>query len=468
MNRAIRGVSLLVGLMFLALMANATIGYLVRTESLLNDDRNVRVRDEQFGGPRGTILAANTPIAENVETGTLPYAYQRSYLNGPLYAPVTGYYSYIYGRSGLEQHYNAELTGHADSQFLRRMIDTLTGTQTQGGQLQTTIQPRIQQAAWDALGGRDGAVVAIDYSTGAVLGWVSSPSYDPAALSGLDFPAVESAWNGYANDPSQPMLDRATQEVYPPGSTFKMVVAAAALENGYSADQMIDTPEELPLPGTTISLPNEAACGNTQQSLSNAFTLSCNTTFANIALDLGEDTVASQANKFGFGTELGADFSSAASYFPTGMDQAQLAMSSIGQFDVAATPLQMAMVAGAFANDGVVMSPYVVQEVRDTNQMILANHHPTSLGEAVSPTTAATMQQMMTNVVTSGTGTAAQVPGLTIAGKTGTAETASGVEPYSWFAGYCAENKVALGVFLADPQGGVAAQTAGQIFGAIA
>lgn len=467
MNRAIRGVSLLVGLMFLALMANATAGYLVRTEELLNDDRNVRVRDEQFGGPRGTILAANTPIAENVETGTLPYAFQRNYLNGPLYAPVTGYYSYIYGRTGLEDRFNAELTGQADSQFIPRMMTIFTGEQTQGGQIQTTIQPRIQQAAWDALGGREGAVIALDYTTGAVLAWVSSPSYDPGQLSGLDFDASRLAWEAYISDASQPLRNRATQEIYPPGSTFKMVVAAAALENGYTPDQMIDTPAELPLPNSSVSLPNEANCGNTQQTLENAFTLSCNTTFANIGMNLGAETVANQAARFGFGTNLGDDFYASSSVFPQNVDPAQLAMSSIGQYEVAATPLQMAVVAGSLANGGVVMSPYVVQEIRDTNQQILSSHSPHQLGQAVSTTTAATMQQMMTSVVTSGTGIAAQVAGMTIAGKTGTAETAEGVEPYSWFAGYCSDNRVALAVFLAEPQGQVAAQAAGQVFGAI-
>lgn len=255
MNKSIRGVAIVTILMFLALLINATVGYWVRADELNNNPRNTRVQDEQFGAPRGPILAANTPIADSVETGTRPYANQRQYLDGPLYAPITGYYSYIFGRSGLEALYNAELVGQADSQFTQRIVDTLSGRAPQGGQIQTTIQPRAQQAAWDALGDREGAVVAIDFTTGAVLAWVSRPSFDPSTLASLDFPATQQAWDQLNTDPASPMSDRATKEIFAPGSVFKLVVAAAALDHGYAPQTMIDTPQELPLPGTLITLP---------------------------------------------------------------------------------------------------------------------------------------------------------------------------------------------------------------------
>lgn len=454
MNRSIRGVALFAGLMFLALMLNATVGYWARTDSLVDDPRNVRVRDAQFGGARGPILASNTPIAQNVETGTRPYAYQRQYLNGPLYAPVTGYYSYTYGRTGLEQQFNAELIGQSDAQFTQRIVDALAGREPLGGQVQTTIQPRAQQAAWDALAGREGAVVAIDYTTGAILAWVSTPSYDPAPLASLDFAATQQVWEQLMADPSRPMNDRATQEIYAPGSTFKLVVAAAALANGYTPDTMVDTPAALPLPGTTIELPNLAACGNTQKSLDEALTLSCNTTFANIALDLGAEKIQRQAAAFGFGTPLGFDLTSATSVFPAEVDQAQLAMSAIGQFEVAATPLQMALVAGAIANQGVVMEPYVVQEVRSANQRVLISHQPNEQGRAMPAADAAVLAEMMTHVVSSGTGTEAQIAGVTVGGKTGTAETLPGAASHSWFTGFAAEKNVAVAVFLAEERAG--------------
>lgn len=453
MNRSIRGVALVAGLMFLALLINVTVSYLARSEFLLNYPSNNRVRDEQFGSPRGPILVGNTPVVQNVPTNTHPYAYQREYLNGPLYAPVTGYYSYIYGRTGLEQLYNAELVGQSDAQFAGRILDILAGHQVAGGQVQTTIQPHAQQAAWDALAGREGAAVAIDYTTGAVLAWVSTPSYDPAPLASTDFAASQRAWDQFMADPGQPMNDRAMQEIHAPGSTFKLVVAAAALANGYTPETMIDTPAELPLPGSSRTLPNLADCGNGQQSLDHALTLSCNTTFANIALGLGADKIRAQAQAFGFDDSFGGDIGSAVSTFPADPDGAQLAMSAIGQFEVAATPLQMAVLAGGIANNGKVMSPYVVQEVRDANQRVLSSHQPSSRGQAMPAANASVLQQMMVHVVQSGTATDVQIDGLTIGGKTGTAETLPQAASHSWFTGYAAEKHVAVAVYLADPQG---------------
>lgn len=449
MNKSIRGVAVFIGVMFLALLVNVTAGYWIRSDELNEDARNTRVRDEQFGGPRGPILAANTPIVQSVETGTLPYAYQREYLDGPLYAPFTGYYSYIYGRSGLEARFNAELAGTADSQFMQRILDTLAGSTPSGAQLLTTIQPKLQQAAWDALGGQEGGAIAIDYQTGAVLAWVSTPSYDVAELASLDFPATQEAWEQFTADGSTVMNDRATQEINAPGSTFKLVVAAAALANGYTAGSVIDTPAALPLPESTHQLTNLAACGNTTKTLDQALTLSCNTTFANIGMALGQDIVDAQAQAFGFGSSLGDGFSSAASVFPTGMSQAELAMASIGQFDVATTPLQMAVVAGAIANGGTVMEPYIVQEIRDSNESVLSTYEPVVFNQAMTEANAATLAELMTHVVQSGTGTAAQIPGFTVGGKTGTAETTVGGGDHSWFAGYIAEKHVAVAVYLA-------------------
>ncbi len=466
MNRSIRGVAALVGLMFLALLINATLGYALRQDSLVNDPRNNRVRDAEFGGPRGAIMAANTPIVSNVETGTRPYPYQRQYLDGPLYAPLTGFYSYTFGRSGLEQQFNAELTGQADSQFTQRILDMLAGRVAQGGLLQTTIQPRAQQAAWDALGGREGAVVAIDYSTGAILTWVSTPSYDPAVLSSLDIQATQDAWDALSADPSRPMNDRATKEIMAPGSTFKLVVAAAALANGYTPQTMIDTPASLPLPNSTANLTNLAPCGDTEKSLEDALTMSCNTTFANIALDLGDEVIREQAKAFGFDSSF-EQVESATSVFPAELDRAQLAMSAIGQYEVAASPLQMAVLAGAIANDGLVMEPYVVQEVRNPNQAVVSAHSPTRRGEAMTAQNAATLQQMMVNVVQEGTGSQAQIAGLTVGGKTGTAETTPSQPSHSWFAGYAAEKRVAVAVYLASEDAGTATPVARAVLEAI-
>lgn len=467
MNKSIRGVAIFVGVMFLALLVNATAGYWVRTDDLVNDPRNTRVRDEQFGGPRGPILAANTPIVQSVETGTTPYAYQRQYVDGALYAPITGYYSYIYGRTGLEQSYNAELTGQADSQFFDRALDTLAGRTPTGGQVQTTIQPAVQQAAWDALGGQEGGAVAIDYETGAILAWVSTPSYDVSQLASLDFPATQTAWEGFTADGSTVMNDRATQEINAPGSAFKLVVAATALANGYTPDSVIDTPASLPLPESTHELPNLAACGNTTKTMDQALTLSCNTSFANIGMALGQDAIRQQAEAFGFDSSLGSDFESATSVYPSDMSQAELAMSSIGQFDVAATPLQMAVVAGGIANGGTVMEPYVVQEIRNSNESVISSHDAEVRSQAMTEANAATLTEMMTHVVQSGTATQAQISGMTVGGKTGTAETSAGSDDHSWFTGFIKEKHVAVAVYLAHEDATTATPLARQIMEAL-
>lgn len=451
MNKALRRVSLFAALMIFALLANVTINYVWRAPSLLSDPGNKRVVDAQFDSPRGSILVGSTAVAETVPVEGQRFSVQRQYSNGSLYAPFTGYYSYIYGRTGLEQQYNDELSGSGDSQLFRRVLNELSGTQTQGATIQTTIDADAQQAASDALGGRTGAVLAMDYTTGAILAWASTPSYDPNQLSSTDLSTTQNSWDELNADSGQPLKDRATQEIYPPGSTFKLIVASAALEDGMSADSTVESPTTLPLDNSTTTLPNSTNCGGDTTTIDHALQVSCNTAFANLGMSLGQDKVRAQAEKFGFDSSFGGDTDSATSVFPSELDRAQLAMSSIGQFDVSATPLQMASVAATLANGGKVMQPYVVSQVRDSNLNVISETSPTTVRQAVSEQTASSMQQMMIHVVQSGTATSTQISGQTIGGKTGTAENLAGASAYSWFAGFDQETHVALAVFLADP-----------------
>ncbi|RLP08199.1 peptidoglycan D,D-transpeptidase FtsI family protein [Propionibacterium australiense] len=451
MNKALRKVSVFAALMVFALLANVTFNYGLRSGALLSDPGNRRVVDAQFDSPRGSILVGTTAVAETVPVEGGRFSVERVYSNGPLYAPVTGYYSYIYGRTGLEQRYNDELSGSGDSQLFRRILSELSGNQPQGDTIQTTIDANAQQAASDALGGRTGAVIAMDYTTGAILAWASTPSYDPNLLSSTNLASTQTAWDELNADESHPLKDRATQEIYPPGSTFKLVVASAALEGGMSADSTVASPTTLPLDNSTTTLPNSTDCGGDTTTIDHALQVSCNTAFANLGMDLGQDKVREQAEKFGFNAAFGGDVDSATSVFPADLDNAQLAMSSIGQFDVSATPLQMASVAATLANDGQVMQPYVVSQVRDSNLHVISETRPTTIRRAVSEETAASMRQMMVHVVESGTATATQISGQTIGGKTGTAENMAGASAYSWFAGFDQETNVALAVFLADP-----------------
>ena len=451
MNRSLRKVSLVAAILFFSLLINLTFSYVTRTDALNNRPENTRIRDEEFGQPRGAILASNTAIAETVPTeGSGRFDYQRRYPAGTGYSVVTGFYSYTYGRSGLEQTYNAQLSGTSDSQALDRIIGSMTGDRQRGATLQTTQDPRAQDAAVKALRNRKGAVVALDYTTGAIKAYAVSPTFDANDLSTTDLKASQTAWETLNADAGRPLSDRAGREIYPPGSVFKLVTAAAALENGYTPASMIASPDKLTLPGTNTQLPNAGSCGGEQTTLSNALTVSCNTAFANVGIDLGADKLRDQARKFGFDAPIVSDVNAVASRFPAAPDPAQTGLSAIGQFDVAATPLQMAMVAAGIANDGVVMKPFFVSEIRNDDLSVLQTHNPRELSAAISPGNATDLQNMMVNVVTSGTGRRAQVPGVRVGGKTGTAQTDVSRKNYAWFTGFADDPKVAICVFIED------------------
>ena len=447
MNRQIRAVSLLAGLMFLALMVNLTGSAMFRQASLNNDPHNVRVRDAEFSQNRGNILVGSRPIATTTSSNG-KFAYQRVYLSGPKYAPITGYYSYYYGRSMLEQTQNAQLTGTSDAQWLSRITGTLSGHKPEGGSITTTINAKAQDAAWDGLKGKKGAVVALDYTTGAVLAMASSPSYDPNELASHHLNDTTRAWKNLVADPSSPLTNRATREIYPPGSTFKLVTAAAALQNGYHPNSMVDSPENWILPGTRTPLTNETNCGGSRITLAHALDISCNTAFGKVGVSLGQDKIRDQAERFGFGKVVNSDVSSVASRFPQDLTDAQLAQSSIGQYDVAASPLQMAMVTAGIANDGKLMTPYLTAQVRASNLQVVSEHHPKQMSQPMTKESAEQLKAMMASVVNNGTGKRARINGTTVGGKTGTAQTVKGKAPYAWFVGWSDNPHVAVAVFI--------------------
>lgn len=448
MNTPIRAVSVLVMVMFAAIMVNQTYTYVVRTPTLIADPANRRVRDAAFGTDRGDILVGNTPVAAS-EPVDDRYRFQRTYNDGTLYAPVTGYYSFLYGGSGLEQSYNQRLAGTSDAQFLDRLVSMATGETPQGASLETTLDARAQQAAAEGLGDRPGAVVALDYTTGAVLAMVTSPTYDPNELASHDLAATEEAWKNLTEDDSKPLSNRAAREIYPPGSTFKLVVSAAALESGMTPDSLLESPPSVKLPGSTHELRNAGSCGANEVTLSDALRVSCNTAFANLGGDLGAEALRDQAERFGFDAAHLDELNGVASRFPEDPDAAQTMMSSIGAFDVAASPLQMAMVAAGIANDGVVMDPYVVSSVRGADLNVVSTTSPRRLSVAMSRSNAELLQDMMVNVVDSGTGTRAQISGVRVGGKTGTAVTGE-TTPYAWFVAWADDPTIAVAVFVQD------------------
>ena len=452
MNKQIRRVALIAMVMFALLLANGTYMMIFRQSSLAAQPQNRRVRDAEFAQNRGAILAAGkTEIAKTVPAKDR-FKYQRVYPEGKLYAPITGFYSYDRASSALESTYNAQLSGTDDALFVRRLIDMATNRTPEGASVQTTIVPKIQKAATDALGNQKGAVVALDPKTGAVLALVTSPTYDPNDIASHDIEAAGKAYDRLASDSQHPLSNRAAREIYPPGSTFKLVTAAAALEDGKTPDSTVKSPDRLKLPNTRVFLPNSGNCGGTEITLTQALKVSCNTAFANLGLEVGEDKLREQAQAFGFDQRHLDDLGGVASQFPDKLNKAQLALSSIGQYDVAASPLQMAMVSAAIANDGVLMDPYIVSNVRSHDLKPIETHEAQVLSKAMTPENAKELQQMMAAVVSEGTGHNAQIPGVEVAGKTGTAQSDPKRKPFAWFTSFAPvdDPKVAVAVIVED------------------
>jgi len=463
MNKPLRRLAAAVMVMFGLLLINANYIQVVRANSLHNDGHNPRLIQEEYSRKRGPILVGGKPVATSVVT-TDRLKYKRSYSSGKLYAPVTGFYSLVYGSNGIEAAENSILSGTDNSLFVRRVIDLITRVPPQGGSISLTINAKAQRAAYLGLAGRKGAVVAVNPTTGAILALVSSPSYDPNLLSSHDTTAIRNNYKRLSTDPNQPMLNRALRETYTPGSTFKLVTAAAALENGLRPDSKVYNGASLNLPQTTSNLPNENGRPCTSASaatLTDALANSCNASFGKVGLDLGAAKLAEQARKFGFGKAFTVPMRSAVSDFPGNLNPPQTAQSAVGQFSVRASPLQMAMVAAAIANHGELMSPYLVQEIRAPDLSPLNVTKPQSLGQAMSAQSAQLLTDMMVNVVDHGTGTNGQIPGVKVAGKTGTAQQGGGRRPHAWFVSFAPATNPRVAVAVIIENGGNASEISG-------
>ncbi|MFF2652885.1 penicillin-binding transpeptidase domain-containing protein [Streptomyces sp. NPDC058045] len=435
MTAYIRRSALLCGLLLVALLVNAVRVQLVEADERTGAPGDRRPAIARYAQPRGPILVAGRPVTGSRDSHQ-QLRYERTYTEGPLYAPVTGYSSQFYGNALLEQSADPVLSG--TDQALSRW-PRWPGTAPRrfpGGRVETTLDPRLQRAAYRGLGGRRGAVAALDPATGRVLALVSTPSYDPGKLSG-NGPSVRRTWQRLARDPDRPMLNRALAQTYPPGSTFKVVTAAAALESGRidDVDAPTDSPEPYTLPGTRTRLANEAR-GCADASLREAFAWSCNTVFAKLGVDVGLPAMVDTARRFGFNdASLRIPVPVSPSTFDTTMDRPQLALSAIGQYDTRATPLQMAMVAAAVADGGVVQAPHLVDRVATRDGRTVSETGTKISHQAMSPETADRMRELMTEAVEHGTGSRAAIPGATVGGKTGTAQHGRGNSgtPYAWF-----------------------------------
>ncbi|MGW7258083.1 peptidoglycan D,D-transpeptidase FtsI family protein [Streptomyces sp. NPDC054834] len=439
MNKTIRRASVFTLLLVLTLLLRATWVQFYDGKALADDKNNRRNVIQTYAEPLGNIIVAGESITGSARTKGGDLAYKRTYKDGKLYAAVTGYASQAYAPTQLEGIYQELLNG-TDNR-LKTVMDTVTGKRADPGDVITTIDPDVQKAAYSALGDNKGAAVAIDPKTGKILAVVSTPSYDPSTLT--DANTAGTAWKNLNADPDKPLTNRALRQPLPPGSTFKLVVAAAALEDGLykDVDEHTASPDPYTLPGTTRPLSNEnasAPCKNA--SIRVALQYSCNNVFGKMAVDLGQDKVKAMAEKFGFDDDqLDVPVRAWASVYPSDMDKAQTGLSGIGQFDVTATPLQMAMVSAAIANGGKLVSPHMVSRITDSGGDVLKDYDDSADSkEIVSSSTAEQLQSAMRTVVEDGTGTNAKISGVTVGGKTGTAQHGenNSKTPYAWFTSF--------------------------------
>ncbi|MFE5093988.1 peptidoglycan D,D-transpeptidase FtsI family protein [Streptomyces sp. NPDC056638] len=455
MNKTIRHASVFCLLLVLALLVRATWVQAYQAQALADDEHNRRNTIAQYAQPLGDIIVAGNPVTGSKRTVGSDLAYKRTYTQGDLYSAVTGYSSQAYGATQIEGIYSHVLDGTDDR--LKNPMDLVTGKQASPGNVLTTIDPDVQKAAYEALGNDKGAAVAIDPKTGQILGMVSTPSYDPSMISGT---TDGDAWKKLLDDDNKPLVNRALRQPLAPGSTFKLVVAAAALENGLygSVDERTDSPNPYTLPGTSTVLKNEnasAPCENA--TLRTALQYSCNNVFAKVAADLGQDKVRAMAEKFGFNTEkLDVPVRAAQSVYPSGMDKPQTALTGIGQFEVTATPLQIAMVSATLANGGELAAPHMVSEVTDSKGNTLEDFADGDTKRVVSQSTAEQLRSAMVTVIEEGTGTNARIAGAEVGGKTGTAQNGVGNSktPYAWFTSYAKDDssgkEVAVAVLVED------------------
>jgi peptidoglycan glycosyltransferase len=487
MDRQIRqlGVALLV--LFLIVFAQVNYIQVVAADRIANDPANAkRQLIAEYKVDRGSILAADgTTVLAVSRPSAGDLRFQRRYPQGERYAHSTGFYSFVFGRAELEQTFNDFLAGDAAELLPQTLADLVLGRPKQGATIVTTLVPEVQEAAEAAVAAEPGdvAIAAIEPATGSVLALVAEPSYDPNLLASQDPKVVRDAWDELNVDPDKPLVSKASDELFPPGSTFKLVTASAALQNGFGPTSTWPNPRELDLPLTEETLENfggsHCAGGAATITLAEALRISCNVTFGEIGLELGAEALAEQARLYGFTAEPGQDLVPfdipwVSGVFPPPETFEQrtpaIALSAIGQQDVAANPLQMALVAAAIGNGGVLMEPNLVTEARDPSGRVIATFEPEVFSEPLTPTNAALLTDMMVAVVESGTGTAAQIPGVTVAGKSGTAQHGEGADPHAWFVSFAPAElpEVAVAVIVLDGGSLGSEATGGQVAAPIA
>ncbi|MGP9782734.1 penicillin-binding transpeptidase domain-containing protein [Glutamicibacter sp. AOP12-B1-11] len=428
MNQAIKRVWIALTMMFVICLAGLSYIQFFSSEKLAENSLNKRQLFREFDLPRGAILVDGKPIAESVPTDDGQFTYQRRYNDPQQYAHLTGYYSLANGSTHLESELNDWLTGSSSDLVFDRLTAMFTGQTAEGASVELTIDGELQKQAYEMIpDGLRATIVVTDPKTGDILAMASKPSYDPNDLAvHSTSAAAENMKELTGVSGLSPYVNPAIGHLVAPGSSFKILSTVAALESGeYDLDTMLDNPTKVTLPGTNTQLGNfeEGICARRPQAqLEFIFTQSCNTPFVGISEKLGAEPYEDVTERFGFGQQLNIPQSVTASEFPTGITASELAMSTIGQFDTKATPLEMNMVAMAIANDGVIMQPNMVDKVIAPDLRVIEDPKPKAFSTATTKEVANTVADLMKGPVTSGTAMNAAVPGVDLRAKTGTAQ----------------------------------------------
>lgn len=494
MNAPLRKSGVVILVLFALIFGNLNWIQAYKADDYRNSDWNARVQVAEYDTARGVIEAGGKALAKSTETSD-ELKFQRSYPEKELYAQIVGYKGVTLGETGIERSENDFLQGTSDDLFADRLSGMFTGEEVGGGNVVLSVIPKAQEVAYDELvnnerGATYGSAVAINPKTGAIQALVSIPSYDPNPLASHNTKAAGEAATKLNEDKDKPTLNRATSETYPPGSTFKVIVSAAALRTGkYTQESEIEAGPSYQAPGAgeaaTIRNSHDSTCPTQTVTLKEALTDSCNTGYARLGVALGRDKIIEEAKAWGFEQEdltvgnvqKGTGLPVTASHTGTianadgTEDKAALAQSSIGQRDVRMTTVQGALMAATVANGGKQMKPYLVQQRLSSERRSIYNVNPEVLRTPIDSGIADDLKEMMVSVVENGTGKKAQIDGYTVGGKTGTAENSEGAQPHGWFIGFAYNDKgeavSAVCVMLENVPGDSASAEAARIAGRI-
>ncbi len=460
MNIGIRRVGLAIMVLFLGLAAQLTYLQFVHSSKLADDPHNSRKFLKVIRQPRGEIVTSDgVVLAQSVPTDD-EFRYQRVYTpsTASLFSQVVGYQSIQFGSVGVEATESNELAG-LDPRLAVHGIRQIIAGQPVTGTVVLTMSNKAQAAAAAALGQRAGSVVVLDVHTGGVVAMYSYPTFDPTPLASHNVKNAQLALAFLTAANNQPLLARAWRQIYPPGSTFKTVTAATALDYGVDVNKKFPVLKELALPLTNNTLGNFGGerCGG---SLEDGYVQSCNTTFGQVGLDLG-DRLATGMEQFGVSTKAPPSDLNPSVVRSIGPEPGSFkanaplfAQAAIGEGPVAVTPLEMGLVAESVATGGVILQPHVVDRVEDSTGRVVLQTAPRAWRTAMTPATAATLKSYMIQVVQRGTGTAAQIAGIQVAGKTGTAENGTNEPPHAWFIAFAPADNPQYAVAVLVEHGG--------------